>query len=97
MVKTGKPFLLALLVFACIGVSINSIAQNNLFKTADSLEKVGLHRTFVKELYTLEKNPALRNNPEDHLKLYVKLMEYYRLIRFEPDSITKYYQILPNW
>lgn len=84
-----RPLLLALLL-CC---SFKGIGQENYFIKADSLEKAGLHNAFLKELYSLEQEDQIKSDPKSHLKLYVKLMEYYRLIEFNQDSVIKYYKI----
>lgn len=82
-----------LIVLLLLFTSLSGFGQNNLFKKADSLKKESFHTSHLKELHLLEKNEALLASPELQLKLYVKLMEYYRLIEFNQDSIIKFYKI----
>ncbi|MDX1447253.1 histidine kinase [Lishizhenia sp.] len=75
----------------CTSFSVWS--QENTFEKADSLIKEGYEKAFLNELYEIKSQEDLIKDPEEHLKLYVKLMEYFRIYQFDHDSIIKYYNI----
>ncbi|SFT48152.1 Histidine kinase-, DNA gyrase B-, and HSP90-like ATPase [Lishizhenia tianjinensis] len=69
-----------------------SFGQDQFFSKLDSLNAANNDLEYIKELHRLNDNYNFEDEPLVHLKIYVKMVQYYRLHEYSKDSIIKYYQ-----
>lgn len=76
-----------------ISFSSTSIGQELVFKKLDSLDQTNNIVAYKKELHRLNNEFSNSDDTLTKLKINIKLVEYYRLYEFTPDSIVKFYNL----